>query len=176
MQLNPQTAALPSPPTGAVYATKLERVTWDAQVLVANQPAIMASLRAAGLPLANTADTAEDESGQSQLVCVAEVREDMIHALVATPSGLIYRFEPTIFELSFWSFAARNYYWVTFCMADREKASKLTGVPLKMIKGKTLSRSKSGLSGMALDALLGDLGFVSQERSDLFNGEAVSRE
>lgn len=158
MESHPQFSALPLPSVTVLRSTESGQVTWDARVPVANQTEIMAALRAAGLPLANTAETAEDESGQSQLVCVAEVREDIIFALIATPSGLVYRFEPTHFELSFWSFAARNYYWVTSCMADREQASKLTDVPLKIMKGKTLSRGKSELSKVALDTLLGDLG------------------
>jgi hypothetical protein len=61
----------------------------------------MAALRRAGLPLADTM-ASDGESPQSQLVCVAAVREAGIHALVATPSGLVYRFEPAVFELSFW--------------------------------------------------------------------------
>lgn len=117
----------------------------------------MAALRAAGLPLANTADTSEDESSQSQIVCIAVVKEDVIHALVATPSGLVYRFEPKIFELSFWSFAARYYYWVTFSLADREQVSQLTGVSAKAMKGKAMVRGKSERNIGSLDALLNEL-------------------
>jgi hypothetical protein len=135
-------------------------VTWQSRVPVVNPGAVMQSLRAAGLPLANSVDTEGEESSQSSLVCIAEVRENLIHALVACPTGLVYRFEPVEFEAFFWGFAARNYYWVTSSMADREWISKLTDVPLKSMKGKALSRSKDGLSKVPLNSILAALGCV----------------
>ncbi|GGC25524.1 hypothetical protein [Pseudoduganella buxea] len=128
--------------------------TWRTQVPVSNPGAIMAALRAAGLPLANASDIAEDESSQSQIVCVADVRDDTIHALVTTPTGLVYRFEPSDFEREFREFAARNYYWVTYAMADRERLSRMTEVPTKIIKGRALARGKAERVGCSLDALL----------------------
>jgi len=143
-----------------IPSSENEYVTWKTRLPVADQVEMIAALRAAGLPLANT-ETSEGERPQSELVCVAAVREGSIHALVATPSGLVYRFEPAVFELSFWAFAARHYYWVTFSLADREHVSALTGVPVKTMKGRTFSRSKLGLSNVPLNALLAELNLIA---------------
>ncbi|MBV7538459.1 hypothetical protein KW842_22030 [Duganella sp. sic0402] len=145
------------------------QATWHSRVLVDNPAALMVALRAAGLPLANNIDIIEEESSQSSLVCVAEIDEDRILAIVACPSGQVYRFEPTVFEQSFWSFAARNYYWVTGSMLDREQVSKLTDVPVKSIKGRTLTRGKSLRSKLSLDSMLAELGYsASKEQNGLF--------
>lgn len=152
-----------------LLALGTEKETWDSRIPVANPTEIISVLRAAGLPLANTNEPGEDESNQSQLVCIAEVHEDSIRALVATPSGLAYRFEPMAFEQSFWAFAARHYYWVTGSMKDREKVSALTEVALKSIRGRTLSRTKSEQRNMALDEILAELGyFPAKTQTDLF--------
>lgn len=145
------------------------KATWDSRVPLSNPTEIISALRSAGLPLANTNEPSEDESSQSQLVCIAEVQENAIRAVIATPSGLVYRFEPMAFEQSFWAFAARHYYWVTGSMKDREKVSALTEVALKSIKGRTLSRTKSEQSNMALDEILAELGYFPEKtQTDLF--------
>ncbi|QYF93066.1 hypothetical protein KY495_20580 [Massilia sp. PAMC28688] len=139
-----------------VPSCKHEHVTWNTRLPVLEQAEIMGALRAAGLPLAYM-EASEGESPRSEIVCVAEVREEVVHALVATPSGLVYRFQPAPFELTFWAFAARHYYWVTFSLADRAHVSTLTGVPVKTMKGRTFSRCSSGLSNVPLNALLAEL-------------------
>jgi hypothetical protein len=146
--------------SATVPSRTCEHVTWNTRLLVTDQVGIMAALRAAGLPLAST-EAIEGESPRSELVCVAEVREREVHALVATPSGLVCRFQPAVFELAFWAFAARHYYWVTFSMADRAHVSRLTGVSLKAMKGRTFSRDSAGLSKVSLDALLISLNVVT---------------
>lgn len=150
-----------------------ENVTWNTRLPVSNQAEIMAALRAAGLPLANSA-ASEGESLRSELVCVAEVREGAVHALVATPSGLVYRFQPAVFELKFWAFAARHYYWVTFSLADREHVSTLTGVPVKTMKGRTFSRTNSGLSNVPLNELLAGLNEGNTRSLSEYNFRSVT--
>lgn len=138
------------------------RLTWDSQVPVVDPVQTIQALRAAGLPLANN-DSEEGDSEQRHLVCIAEVRQDVIHAVVAFPSGLIYRFQPSIFELQFWNFAARYYYFVTGNMADRRHVASLTGVEVKEIAGRTLHRGKEEtLSGMGLDEILAQLGVKTE--------------
>lgn len=124
---------------------------------------IMAALRAAGYPLSSSTDAAEGESDASKLVCIADVRESMMHAIVATPSGIVQRFEPSQFEPQFWSFACRHYYLVTGNIADRRRAAELAGVEIKDVKGRTLLRGKSeDLSGMTLDGMLANIGLIQE--------------
>lgn len=143
-------------------------VTWENQVPVYGAESLFSSLRASGLPLANAgaANDDEGESDQSKIVCVVSVIGETAHALVACPSGVLFRFEPAIFEKGFWEFAARYYYIVTGCMADRNLLSELTGVPAKEIKGKAVSRVKGdGVSNMTLDGLLELMGCLEQQSS-----------
>lgn len=131
--------------------------TWSAQLPVPNAADILSALRAAGLPLAVSApsDGDSDDSDASAMVCLAEVADARIWAIVACPNGLVFRFEPPVYEPAFWSFAAQYYYWVTGNMADRQKVSELAGIPVKSMKGRCLSRAKSpALSRTTLDALL----------------------
>jgi DNA polymerase III epsilon subunit-like protein len=135
-----------------------EHPTWNSQIPVNDPAQMIQALRAAGLPLANN-ESAEGDSEQSHLVCIAEVRPDGIHAVVAFPSGLVFRFQPSTFEFEFWNFAARYYYFVTGNMADRRHVASLTGVDIKEITGRTLRRGKEeALSGMKLDEILAHLG------------------
>lgn len=146
--------------------------TWDAQVPVIDSAAVMTALRAAGLPLSVSGiedDESEADSERSAIVCVAAVREDGVTALVACPSGLVYRFEPPAFDLEFWRFAARFYYLVTGNLEDRRRIADLTSVPFKEITGRCLVRKKETvLSGRSLDDLLGALGMAQSGTLSLF--------
>lgn len=132
------------------------------QAPLPNPSMIMAALRAAGLPLASGQE--EDEAGASagsEIVCIAAVTDDNIHALVATPSGLVYRFEPDDLDAAFWKFSGSNYYWVTGNMADRQKAADLAGIDIKQIKGRCLNNKKiTEISGLGLDEVLEQLGYA----------------
>lgn len=150
--------------------------TWSDQVQIANPQDLIASFRAAGLPLADaSAEQDEDESDNSKIVCLAEVNQSSVSAIVACPSGLIYRFEPTEFEPAFWSFAARNYYLVTGNMTDRNHVAILAGVQIKMAKGRTLARGKSDrLSGLTLDEMVASIRALRQpEQSSLIEDALV---
>lgn len=146
----------------------LDRHTWNNQVLVPEPIKLLAGLRAARLPLATSLDATADgesESEQSKLVCIADVRQNLIHAIVVTPSGWVFRFEPTEFEPAFWLFAARNYFWVTGSLADRRHVAQLSGVPFEGISGRALQRNKTvELSALTLDALLAELGCAPAPR------------
>lgn len=140
------------------------RITWDSQVPIPDAAALMVVLRAAGLPLSNTVEVLEDESGASCIVCIAALRLDGVHALVACPSGLMYRFEPAAFEQHFWHFACRNYYLITGNLADRREMADLAGLTAKDIKGRALIRGQGDdASGLSLDGLLGKLGWSIQQ-------------
>lgn len=130
-------------------------LTWDSRINIFNSGEIMFLLRSAGFPLSSN-DSENGDSENSKLVCLAEVQDKNIIAIVATPSGLVYKF--TEFDIEFWSFAARNYYFVTGNMSDREHVAKLTNLDTKEIKGKTLMRGKSScLSQMSLDIMINQL-------------------
>lgn len=144
--------------------------TFNSQTPV-DADAVLATLRAAGFPLASSSELTEGESDNSKLVCVAEVRNNMIHAIVASPSGIVYRFEPTVFEPSFWSFAGRHYYFVTGNIADRRRVAELAGIEFKDIKGKTLARGKSeSLSEMTLDGMLSHIASLKEPQQESLLG------
>lgn len=128
------------------------RPTWDSRIEVKNPAEIIKALAGAGLPVG------EADSADGKIVCVLSVG-DLPAAVVACPNGLVYRFEPPVFELGFWQFAASNYYLLTANTDDRRHFAEMTGVPMDEIKGKTLSRAKgAGVSKTGLDDLLKQLG------------------
>ena len=135
------------------------RPTWDTRIEVEQPEEIVAAFRSAGLPVGGGAVASD------QIVCVAAVGE-IPAVVVVCPNGLVYRFEPQVFEQEFWRFAVGNYYMVTGNLADRQKVAALAGVPADEVKGKALLRAKSeGPSGLALDVLLEQLG-VSRNRAE----------
>ncbi|MDD2741259.1 MAG: NAD-dependent DNA ligase LigA [Rhodocyclaceae bacterium] len=132
------------------------RPTWDTRTEQTFPAELIASMRAAGLPVGGEGDDA------GEIVCILSVG-DLPSALVACPNGAVYRFEPPVFEEGFWRFAVANYYLVTGNMADRKKIAEMTGVPTPEIKGKTLSRAKEEAgSGLSLDGLLDRLGIKKE--------------
>jgi DNA ligase (NAD+) len=138
----------------AIAAT--DRPTWNSRVEVKNAVEVISALSAAGLPIGASGD---------DIVCVVAVGEAPI-ALVASPNGRVYRFEPTVFEVGFWSFAVANYYLVTGNQADRAKLAEQAGVNTSEIKisGRAINRAKSDApSGMTLDAMLESLGIHGEE-------------
>lgn len=139
------------------------QIAWNAQVPLQCPTLLVSALRSAGLPLANAAESSETDSDASAIVCIASVGPVGIHAVVATPSGLVWRFEPEGFEPRFWAFAARYYYWVTGNLADRRLVAELAGTPLKDIKGRALLRGKvEAPSGATIDDLLRKLGCLPE--------------
>lgn len=134
--------------------------TWSEQVTIYGKTSLIDRLRSAELPLsggdADTADSnAAAESTSAAIVALVAVSATKISALVATPSGLLYRFEPKAIERSWWDFAARNYYVVTGNMADRQQLALHAGVEPKAIKGKTWFRKKDAdLTGLSLDEII----------------------
>lgn len=133
----------------------IDRRTWESRVEVHDPELIMAALRAAGLPLAYASEQEGEESDASRIVCVAAYLHGQIQALVATPSGLVYRFEPDVIVDDFWRFALNHYYVVTGNIADRLAFAQHIEVPEKAVKGRALIRKKSeDPSGLSLDDLL----------------------
>ncbi|HEY6436964.1 MAG TPA: hypothetical protein VIY47_10250 [Ignavibacteriaceae bacterium] len=129
------------------------RITWDSRKTLAKEKEVIQILLNAGLPVSTG-----QEGETSEIVCVAEVQNNNIHAIVTAHNGHMYHFEPSEFELHFWKFAAENYYWVTQTMQDRQKVADLTGVSIKDVKGKTIQRSKEeGISGTSLLTVLKNL-------------------
>ena len=127
------------------------RPTWESRVEVSPSDNIFAALSAAGLPA----------GADGEIVCVLSVCQ-LPAALVACPNGLVYRFEPAVFEEDFWRFAVSNYYLVTGSPADRQKIAEMAKVDIGDIKGKSLRRAKGeGVSEMTLDTLLEQLGVTA---------------
>ncbi|QEL56035.1 hypothetical protein [Chromobacterium paludis] len=143
-------------------------VTWASKVVIAEPDRLLARMRAAGLPLQEgTAGEAEGESDNSKITALVAVGDDRLSAIVATPSGLVYRLEPERIEPDWWSFAARYYYIVTGNLADRQMLAELAGIQASAVKGKTISRKKSAeLSGLTLDQLLDQACPESEPRQD----------
>lgn len=131
-------------------------VTWETKELVADPARLLARMRSAGLPLQDgVAGEVEGESDGSKITALVAVSADGLAAIVASPSGLVYRLEPEIIEQEWWSFAARYYYIVTGNLADRQLLAEHAGVELSAVKGKTISRKKlAEPSGLTLDQLL----------------------
>lgn len=115
---------------------------------------------AAGLPLAaSKTEGAEagNEAGSTKITAVISFLEGLAEAYVASPSGIVYRFSPSVFEPEWWSFALRNYYCVTGNFADREALAASAGITA-WGDGKTLIRKKSDQpSGLSLVALMREL-------------------
>lgn len=134
--------------------------TWSEQVTIYGKTSLIERLRSAGLPLsgggADAADSdAEAESSNAVIVALVAVSATKISALVATPSGLLYRFEPKAIEREWWGFAVSNYYVVTGNMADRQQLAMHAGVEPKAIKGRTWFRKKEAdLTGLSLDEII----------------------
>ena len=146
------------------------QTTFRSQVPV-DAIAVMSALKAAGFPLSSSTESNEGESDNSKLVCVAEIKGDLIHAIVASPSGIVYRFEPSVLEPAFWSFAGRNYYFVTGNIADRRRAAELAGIDVKLIKGKTLARGQGeALSGMTLDQMMAQINSMREPTQESLLG------
>ncbi len=134
--------------------------TWDARIQVENAAEVVAALNKAGLPIGTGA-------AKDQIVCVLEV-SDCPKALIASPNGLVYRIEPTVFEPAFWSFAVANYYLITGNLTDRALiAERVAFNPATgKIDGIALNRSRSDSpSGMNLDAMLTALGLNREKAS-----------
>lgn len=133
--------------------------TWDCRVQIMGEASLFERLKSAGLPLSMASEgadgLAEGESASGAIVALVSVAGGRLAALVATPSGLMYRFEPEAIEPTWWDFAARNYYVVTGNMADRQQLALRAGVEPKAIKGRTWFRSKDAEpSSMGLDELI----------------------
>lgn len=135
-------------------------VTWQTQkVLSAEEKVrIFERMFSAGLPLEGvmTEDEENEEEGKkAYITALMSINDGLPSAIVATPSRLVYRFEPPVLDKQWWSLALRYYYVVTANMADRAALAELCGVNVKSIKGKALSRKKSTeQSGLKLDELL----------------------
>lgn len=134
----------------------MSRLTWESQINIEDPAAVLATLRQAGLPLAESgADLVEEESTNSRIVAIMAPAGDTIHAIVATPSGFVYRFEPPEIDIEFWSFALRHYYVVTGNMADRLLLAKQADVDIKGVTGRAMDRKKTDApSGLLLDEML----------------------
>ncbi|MFK4705602.1 hypothetical protein ABIC83_002441 [Roseateles asaccharophilus] len=130
--------------------------TWKARVQIQNEKDLLARLRSAGLPLAEPSGEGEEgDSDNSKLCAVVSVIDGVLAAVVASPSGLVFRFEPDHVDPQWWAFAAKNYYIVTGNAQDRKLLADLGGADIKAIKGRTVSRKKdSEPSRMSLDQLL----------------------
>lgn len=133
--------------------------TWDCRAPIMGEVSLFERLKSAGLPLSMAGEgadgLAEGESAAGAIVALVSVAGGRLAALVATPSGLMYRFEPEAIEPTWWDFAARNYYVVTGNMADRQQLALRAGVEPKAIKGRTWFRSKDAEpSGLGLDELI----------------------
>lgn len=133
--------------------------TWDCRAPIMGEASLFERLKSAGLPLSMAGEgadgLAEGESAAGAIVALVSVAGGRLAALVATPSGLMYRFEPEAIEPTWWDFAARNYYVVTGNMADRQQLALRAGVEPKAIKGRTWFRSKDAEpSGLGLDELI----------------------
>lgn len=133
--------------------------TWDCRAQIMGEISLFERLKSAGLPLSMASGGAdgltESESSAGAIVALVSVVGGRLAALVATPSGLMYRFEPEAIEPTWWDFAARNYYVVTGNMADRQQLALRAGVEPKAIKGRTWFRSKDAEpSGLGLDELI----------------------
>lgn len=143
--------------------------TWKSQVAISNPKDLLARLRSAGLPLAEPSGEGEEgDSDNSKLCLVASVVDGAVAAVVASPSGLVFRFEPDLVDPQWWAFATKNYYVVTGNAQDRKLLADIGGVDLKVIKGKTVSRKKDAEpSRMTLDQLLETL-CPAERQSGLF--------
>lgn len=118
--------------------------TWAAQVGVPDRAGLFARLVKAGLPLSELAGVARS----CEIVALVVVRRGeggapVPSALVATPSGHVFRFEPAVVEVPWWRFAAGNYFVVTAGAADRVALAQLAGVDLDSIKGKVWGGRKA---------------------------------
>lgn len=133
-----------------------QNASWASKVAIDDPARLLARMRGAGLPLQDGgAGEVEGESDSSKITALVAVSEDRLAAIVATPSGLVYRLEPEVIEQEWWSFAARYYYIVTGNLADRQLLAEHAGVELSAVKGKTISRKKlAEPSGLTLDQLL----------------------
>lgn len=130
-------------------------LTWASRKKPTDAEELLARMRAAGLPLASDETEDSDESSKSCITACISILNGKVHALVASPSGIIYEFAPEQFEALWWSFALRHYYIVTGNMSDRQALAEMAVVELAVVKGKVLSRLKSNSpSGMTLPQLL----------------------
>lgn len=136
--------------------TQPGRLTWETRTPISEPEHISTTLRGAGILASSNSNETGEGTSSSEILCIAGVGEKNIHALVACPSGLLYRFEPKFFEHDFWSFAARHYYWITNCLADRAHVAHLTGVPLNQIRGKTLLTGRQKIPYTSLDSILSE--------------------
>ncbi len=148
--------------------------TWDCRAQIMGEISLFERLKSAGLPLSMASEGAdgvnEGESAGGAIVALVSVVGSRLAALVATPSGITYRFEPEAIEPTWWDFAARNYYVVTGNMADRQMLALRAGVDPKVIKGRTWYRKKDAEpSGLGLDELIDLVApTIDQVQADLF--------
>lgn len=145
---------------------------WDSRSEVADPLGLIQALKRAGFPLQGEStkegetELEEDESKASQIVCVLALSQDdgAFQAIIATPSGAVFKIAPEVFDLDFWAFAARYYYIVTGNLADRAQLSERTNVPLKEIRGRAAVRARAQApSGWTLGQLLQHIGVVEAE-------------
>ena len=135
--------------------------TWEAQSPVKRAASLWARLKSSGLPLgapasgdANEGD-GDADAGAGSIIALVAVTESKAAALVATPSGLVYRFEPEQIDPAWWAFAATNYYVVTGNQVDRQQLAQLAGVESKAIKGRAWNRKKmTDPTNLSLDELI----------------------
>lgn len=163
MRVMPETSASTSGQVSGDAASMNPRATiartWDCRTPIMGEASLFDRLKSAGLPLSMAGEGAdglvEGESAAGAIVALVSVAGGRLAALVATPSGLMYRFEPEAIEPTWWDFAARNYYVVSGNMADRQQLALRAGVEPKAIKGRTWFRSKDAEpSGLGLDELI----------------------
>lgn len=132
---------------------------WQTSKQLDHTEKLMSALRQAGLPLAHAdAEDQGDVTDNGRIVCIASVTENMVDALIAIPSGLVYLLEDDTWDMEFWKFAAENYYLVTGNLADRLYLAERAGADPKSVKGKAIMRAKSeSLSTLSLDNILADM-------------------
>lgn len=162
LALDSQTASENKVNLAAVEAAQIQeklaetpRPTWDSRTMHDDPQGLWRAFQAAGLPVG------DDDASNASIVCVLEVA-DTPSALVLTPNGQAFVFQPTVFEESFWSFAARHYYVVTGNGRDRQVFAERLGISVKEISGKALQRQRSEeISGKTLETLIREIGYSS---------------
>ena len=87
--------------------------TWSEQVTIHGEASLIERLRSAGLPLSGGGTDAADpdveaEFSNTAIVALVAVSATKISAIVATPSGQLYRFEPKAIEGEWCGFAVGN--------------------------------------------------------------------
>lgn len=152
---------------------------WAHQHPIGDRQELLLRLRDSGLPLGGSPEEilAGASAGPTEIVCIAEVRaaERTIHALVVSPSGIMFHFAPPPGHVDpkFWRFAAEYYYWLTGNLADRRVASELIeGHPFIKSGMAVLSRGKGDAPS---GASIGDLLNKVAPKRQLLQGHACEQ-